>query len=181
MSTHYADRGCCECSSYFESRYHAYSGITRYFYLSAFLNAGLGVWGLVAADCPDLNPVFVEVLWIVCFIEAIAAVLVGSGIQYLMKGTGWAGFALFSISFYGIIILAKTAYIVLACILVGGGIAKSIYLLAVVSAFGFHLICGSWFILGIGFDDAIEEAIFHFSRPDKEKVHDPETQTKLLK
>jgi len=69
----------------------------------------------------------------------------------------------------------------LASILVGKEIAQSIYMITLISAFGFHLICGSWFVLGIGFDDAIEEAIFHFSRPDKEKIEEGETQTKLLR
>jgi len=168
-------------NKFFESRYHAYSGISRYFYLSALINIGLGTWGMISPDCPSLNPIFVEVLWICCYIEAVVAVLVGLGISTLMKTRGWAGFALCSISFYGIIILAKTAYIVLASILVGKEIAQSIYLITLISAFGFHLICGSWFVLGIGFDDAIEEAIFHFSRPDKEKIEEGETQTKLLR
>mmetsp|Transcript_33024 Transcript_33024/g.61395 ORF Transcript_33024/g.61395 Transcript_33024/m.61395 type:complete len:180 (-) Transcript_33024:154-693(-) len=179
MSSDY-ERGCCD-GTYFESRYHAYAGITRYFYASAVINIGLGVWGMIAPDCPSLNVVFLEVLWIICFLEALAALFVATGISTLMRNSGWAGFALFSVSFYGIIMLAKSAYIVLAVILVGGGITTSIFLMALVASFGFHLICGSWFILGIGFDDAIEEAIFHFSRPDKQKVNDPETQTKLLK
>mmetsp|Transcript_20016 Transcript_20016/g.29976 ORF Transcript_20016/g.29976 Transcript_20016/m.29976 type:complete len:182 (+) Transcript_20016:36-581(+) len=181
MSTTDYERGCCECSTYFESRYHAYAGITRYFYLSALVNIGLGAWGMLGADCDELNPVIIEVLWIVCFLEAVVAIFVGMGISTLMNGQGWAGFALFSVSFYGIIMLAKTAYVVLAVILVGGGISQSIYLLAVVASFGFHIVCGSWFVLGVGFDDAIEEAIFHCFRPDTNKVNDQENQTKLLK
>jgi len=168
-------------NSYFESRYHAYSGISRYFFLSALVNLGLGVWGMLAPDCDALNPIFVEVLWICCFLEAVVAICVGMGISALMRNRGWAGFALFSVSLYGIIILAKTAYIVLALILVGKEVTSSIYLLTLVSAFGFHLIFGSWFVLGIGFDDAIEEAIFHFSRPGKEKNPKSETQHKLLR
>ena len=174
--------GCCDCTgSYFESRYHAYSGISRYYYLSALVNVGLGVWGAIAADCPSLNPVYLEVLWICCFVEALVAVLVATSVSTLMRGQGWAGFALFSVSFYGVVTLAKFAYLILAAILVGGAITSSAYMLAVVASFGCHLICGSWFVLGVGLDDAIEEAVFHFSRPDKEKVEDQEAQTSLLK
>jgi len=75
-------------NKFFESRYHAYSGISRYFYLSALINIGLGTWGMISPDCPSLNPIFVEVLWICCYIEAVVAVLVGLGISTLMKTRG---------------------------------------------------------------------------------------------
>merc|ERR1712216_1033793 len=97
-----------------------------------------------------------------------------AGLSMLTDGRKSAAFLLYTLVMYGMVMLIKYGLVVLVVAMVFAGSASpclmSPFFLALLAVSGLQLLCGSCFVISLGFDDAVEEAFFNYrSKYEKQK------------
>eukprot|EP01006_Ploeotia_vitrea_P064560 TRINITY_DN88203_c0_g1_i1.p1 TRINITY_DN88203_c0_g1~~TRINITY_DN88203_c0_g1_i1.p1 ORF type:complete len:208 (-),score=59.20 TRINITY_DN88203_c0_g1_i1:54-653(-) len=188
------------CNSFFESRFHAYIGISWYFFALMIVSIGLGGWALdsvneaaVAAssppgpglqyNCGNINR-FLKLIGACSVLEGIISGVLAFAFITLMRGYLWALFAIGVLLVYGLLIFLKAVTVIVGVVWIWGDaqefcstaaaplyVHADLFLKAVIGVLTVQLLFGTSFLMGCGLHHAIDEALHHIRGSWRTKHH----------
>lgn len=184
---------------FFESRFHAYMGMSWYFTIFAIVNIMLGIWGLsiiddaaVAADgrpgpgskydCAPINK-FARLLGSETIVEAMVCGILVFGVLQLVHGLWWAVLAVVTFTLYGLLVFLKAVAVLLGVIWLWGDAKHfcsgavgplynhvDLYLKVCLVVVTFQYTFGTFCLISCGLHHAVDEALHQLRGRDDDDL-----------